>query len=163
MALSKSNRLPNTESQPAVPRRAGIPGRYDLATGEAAAHRLRVLHALYGPGSRRVLLDAGLRKGMRVADLGCGVGMVTGLLAELVGSEGMWSASTPAPRSSLRLVGLAPVGTHGRFVEGSATDTGLPLASFDLVYCRFLLIHLTEPDRVLREMGALLKPNGVLV
>jgi SAM-dependent methyltransferase len=34
---------------------------------------------------------------------------------------------------------------------------------FDLVYCRFLLLHLPEPERALREMGALLKPNGILV
>src|SRR5262245_13197863 len=50
------------------------PGAYALATGAAAGHRLRMLHELYGPGTRRVLLDAGLRPGMRVADLGCGVG-----------------------------------------------------------------------------------------
>src|SRR5215471_8600070 len=67
---------------------ASAPGPYVLATGEAAAHRLRLLHGLYGPGTRRVLLEAGLRRGMRVADLGCGVGMVTALLADLVGPEG---------------------------------------------------------------------------
>ena len=36
---------------------------YALATGEAAAYRLRILHDLYGPGTRRVLLGAGLRPG----------------------------------------------------------------------------------------------------
>jgi SAM-dependent methyltransferase len=35
--------------------------------------------------------------------------------------------------------------------------------SFDLVYCRFLLIHLPEPERALSEMFALLKPGGILV
>ena len=40
-----------------------------LATGEAAAYRLRILHGLYGPGSRRVLLEAGLGRGMHVAAL----------------------------------------------------------------------------------------------
>jgi SAM-dependent methyltransferase len=35
--------------------------------------------------------------------------------------------------------------------------------SFDLVYCRFLLIHLPEPERALREMFTLLKPDGILV
>src|SRR3954462_11586534 len=63
-------------------------GPYVLATGEAAAYRLRLLHGLYGPGTRRVLLEAGIRPGMRVADLGCGGGMVTALLAELVGPRG---------------------------------------------------------------------------
>src|SRR5271166_1291585 len=66
----------------------GDTGRYALATGEAAAYRLGILHELYGPGTRRVLLESGLRSGMRVADLGCGVGTVTALLAELVGPGG---------------------------------------------------------------------------
>jgi hypothetical protein len=54
---------------------------YALATGEAAAYRLRVLHSLYGSGARRVLLESGFQCGMRVADLGFGVGIVTALLA----------------------------------------------------------------------------------
>jgi SAM-dependent methyltransferase len=33
----------------------------------------------------------------------------------------------------------------------------------DLVYCRFLLIHLPEPQRALREMFTLLRPDGILV
>jgi SAM-dependent methyltransferase len=173
MALSKSNRLPKTESRPAVRRSQGhpvrvatasVPGPYALATGEAAAYRLRVLHALYGPGSRRVLLEAGLRRGMRVADLGCGIGMVTALLAELVGPEGhVVGIDASAAQLAQAREGLPPGSTSIRFVEASATDTGLPPASFDLVYCRFLLIHLPEPGRALREMGALLKPNGILV
>jgi hypothetical protein len=84
MALSKSKHLLNTESPLAVRHRLGhpvpvavpgAPGPYALATGEAAAYRLRILHGLYGPGTRRVLLEAGLRKGMRVADFGCGVAL----------------------------------------------------------------------------------------
>ena len=74
MALSKSNRLLKTDSGPAVRRRRGhpvgvtlpsTPAPYALATGLAAAHRLRILHGLYGPGSRRVLLEAGLRSRRR--------------------------------------------------------------------------------------------------
>src|SRR5262249_55130582 len=58
----------------------------------------------------------------------------------------------------------SPAGsTNVRFVEASATDPGLPRGSFDLVYSRFLLIHLTEPERALSEMRALLKPDGILV
>ena len=51
-------------------------GDYVLATGEAAAHRLRMLHSIYGPGALRLLNRAGIQRGMRVADLGCGVGML---------------------------------------------------------------------------------------
>ena len=135
-------------------------GQYVLATGHAADFRLRLLHGLYGPGTRRVLLEAGLRRGMHVADLGCGVGLVTALLADLVGPEGHavgidFSAAQLA-QAREHVNGHA---LNTSFVEASATATGLPPASFDLVYCRFLLIHLPEPERALREMFALLRPR----
>ena len=139
-------------------------GSYVLAAGEAAAYRLRILHELYGPGTRRLLIDAGLRCGMRVADLGCGVGMVTAWLAKLVGSDGFVvgidESSAQLSEARERLNGD---GDNVSFVQASATDVSLPAESFDLVYCRFLLIHLADPERALREMWRLLKPNGILV
>src|SRR5215813_8045666 len=141
-----------------------IKGDYVLATGRAAANRLQILHSLYGPGARRALLQAGLQPGMRVADLGCGVGMVTTMLAELVGPTGQvvgvdFSGAQIGQAREM----LLPSFSNVSFVEASATDTGLPYESFDLVYCRFLLIHLTEPMQALREMRNLLKPDGILV
>ena len=139
-------------------------GEYVLATGRAASHRLQILHSIYGPGARRVLLDAGIRPGIRVADLGCGVGMTTALLAELVGPTGEvvgvdFSGAQIAQANEL----LPKEFSNVTFVEASATDTGLPYGSFDLVYSRFLLIHLTDPEGGLREMHRLLKPGGILV
>jgi SAM-dependent methyltransferase len=139
-------------------------GRYALATGQAAAYRLRLLHSLYGPGTRRVLLEAGLRRGMRVADVGCGVGMVTALLAQLVGPEGrVVGIDASAAQLDQARERLADAGAKASFVEASATRTGLPSESFDFVYCRFLLMHLPEPERALAEMRSLLKPHGTLV
>ena len=141
-----------------------IKGDYVLATGKAAANRLRILHSLYGPGARRALQQAGIQPGMRVADLGCGVGMVTALLAELVGPTGQVVGVDFSGAQIAQARELAPTKfTNVSFIEASATDTGLPHESFDLVYCRFLLIHLTEPEQALREMHKLLKPGGILV
>ena len=139
-------------------------GDYVLATGDAAANRLRILHNIYGPGARRVLREAGIEPGMRVADLGCGVGMVTQVLAEVVGPTGevVGVDFSSAQIEQARTLLPTPM-SNVRFVEASATETGLSRESFDLVYCRFLLIHLTQPDLALREMYNLLKPNGILV
>ena len=42
-------------------------------------------------------------------------------------------------------------------------NTGLPRNCFDLVYCRFLLLHLPDPGSCLREMRDVLRPGGILV
>ena len=145
---------------------AEINGRseYVLATGDAAVNRLRILHNVYGPGTRQVLLRAGIEPGMSVADFGCGTGMITQLLAELVGPSGDVTGIdySGAQVDQARAL-LPPKLTNVRFVEASATDTALPRGSFDLVYSRFLFIHLTDPEAALREMRALLKPGGILV
>lgn len=139
-------------------------GDYVLATGDAAANRLRILHNVYGPGARELLLRAGIQPGMRVADLGCGVGMVTQLLAELVGPAGeVVGVDFSAAQVAQARAQLPRELTNVQFIQASATNTRLERESFDLVYCRFLLIHLADPDAALREMRELLQPDGILV
>jgi SAM-dependent methyltransferase len=138
---------------------------YSLAVGDRAATRLQLLDEVYGPGTRQLLTRAGLSEGMRVLDLGCGVGTVTCWMAQQVTPSGTalgLDVSTEQLGSARQLAqarGLENV----TFREGSAYQTGLPRASFDLVYCRFLLMHLQRPLEALQEMRALLRPGGVLV
>ena len=144
---------------------SGAIGEYSLATGRAAARRLEILHDVYGPGTRELLKCAGVAPGMRVADIGCGVGTVTNELANLVGPAGQVIGVDLSP-DQLAQAGDRLARSHiaqVSFIEASADDTALPGASFDLVYCRFLLLHLVEPRAALREMRRLLRPGGILV
>jgi predicted O-methyltransferase YrrM len=137
---------------------------YVLATGRAAEYRLRILHDIYKAGTRRVLLEAGVRPGMRVADIGCGVGMVTELLAGLVGVDGhVVGIDASAAQLDEARARLEWAASNTSFVAADALVTALPAESFDLVYCRFLLLHLPEPQRALWEMRRLLRPDGILV
>jgi ubiquinone/menaquinone biosynthesis C-methylase UbiE len=142
-----------------------LPNPYALATGAAAVRRLHVLHDIYAPAGRRVLLDAGLRKGMKVADFGCGVGVVTRMLAEMVGPSG----SVTGIDVNGQQLAEATAWCESRgvmntsFVKADASRTGLPRASYDLVYCRFLLLHLPDPMACLREMREVLRPGGIIV
>lgn len=143
----------------------GRSGPYALATGPAAVRRLHLLHRIYAPAGKRVLLKAGLREGMRVADFGCGVGMVSRMLAEIVGPAGevvgidVDKAQLEEAANWCAEIGLR----NSSFVAASAENTGLPRNSFDLVYCRFLLLHLPDPISCLREMRRILRPGGILV
>jgi SAM-dependent methyltransferase len=140
-------------------------GEYALATGEAAVQRLFVLHRIYFPAGRRLLLHAGLKPGMHVADFGCGVGAVTRVLAEMVGPTGSVTgidANGAQIEQAARHCWCAGL-ENAEFRTVDACKTGLPAHSFDLVYSRFLLLHLPDPAACLREMQRLLKPGGILL
>jgi SAM-dependent methyltransferase len=138
---------------------------YVLITGEAGAARLRLLHEVYGASTEALLTELGLGRAMHAVDLGCGTGTVARWMAARVGPEGLVYGVDVSPaqldvaRSEAQRLGHS----HLRFVHADAYATGLPRAAFDVVYCRFLLCHLAEPERALREMIALLKPGGALV
>lgn len=90
--------------------------------------------------------------------------MVSQLLAELVGPSGEVVGVDFSPAQIAEARALLPADmTNVSFVAASATETNLPRESFDLVYCRFLLIHLADPELALKEMYDLLKPNGIIV
>ena len=142
-----------------------LSGKYALGVGEAGERRLRAIQSVMGPATRRLLENAGLQRGMRVADLGCGIGTVTRLIAEMVGPDGhaigvdLSTAQLDLARKAAALAQLP----NCQFVEASAIETGLPEESFDVVYCRLLLIHLPDPLRGLAEMRRLLKPGGLFI
>lgn len=54
-------------------------------------------------------------------------------------------------------------GPDQRYVQGDAARLPFPDASFDLVTCQTLLIHVSEPAVVLAEMRRVLRPGGRLM
>jgi ubiquinone/menaquinone biosynthesis C-methylase UbiE len=139
--------------------------KYVLATGEEAASRLRVVNTAHGHDTRALLKRAGLKAGMRVADIGCGVGTLSHWAAERIGPIGsvvgvdVSECQVEQARAGAKKMALKNV----EFVHAGAYETGLPGGGFDMVFCRFLLMHLEYPERALTEMSRLVKPGGVLV
>jgi SAM-dependent methyltransferase len=89
--------------------------------------------------------------------------MVTAMLSELVGRYGQVVGVDASAQQLTRARARLGTTTNVCFVEANASETGLLPLSFDLVYCRFLLIHLPDPEKALREMWNLLCPGGLLV
>jgi SAM-dependent methyltransferase len=136
--------------------------RYLLGRGEGEEARLKRQIANLAPDSDAQLEKIGIKPGERVVDLGCGPGGVLHLLGKRVGPTG----SVLGIERSAHFAGLAR-----RFVadnalpqvevrEGDAYDTGLPRASFDGAHMRLVLVNVPEPERIVREMVALVRPGG---
>ena len=108
---------------------------YILATGDSAIVRLRLLDEIFGPATREFLTTIGLRRGWRVADIGCGIGLVALWIAAQVGRDGWVSAvdlsfeQLRVAKSNAAVAGLKNISFH----QASAYKTGLPANSFDLV------------------------------
>ncbi len=138
--------------------------RYVLATGDQAAYRLRIVNEVHGADTEAFLRRAGIRPGLRVADIGCGVGVVSAWIGEQIGRDGELvgvDISEAQVEQATRLAQERGIG-HARFHTASADATGLPADRFDLVFCRFVLMHMERPEDGIREMRRILKPGGVL-
>lgn len=139
--------------------------RYVLATGQEAAARLKVVHQVHGPDTRRLLIRAGLAPGMRVAELGSGAGVITRWMAKRVGPSGFVTGVDISPQQTAAARAATPPDLADRieFVTAPAEDTGLPCDHYDLVYCRFLLMHSADPEACLREMVRIARQGGMVV
>src|SRR5262249_14531466 len=138
---------------------------YILATGGKAVKRLRLLHDVYGPGTEALFRRVGLRDGLHVVDLGCGSGNTACWVAQQVAPSGsvvaidisgdqIEQARRQAQRRNLRNI---------EFHVADAYSPRLPEGAFDLVYCRLVLIHLTQPALALAAMRSLVRPGGKVV
>jgi ubiquinone/menaquinone biosynthesis C-methylase UbiE len=102
---------------------------------------------------------------MRAAEIGCGIGLTAQWVAMQVSPGGsVVGVDSSSEQLQIAKKNAAQTGaTNLSFRAGNAYETGLPRDSFDLVYSRFLLCHLTDPAKALAEMSSLLKRGGILV
>lgn len=113
--------------------------------------------------TRRLLLDAGLTPGMRVLDIGTGLGDVALLALEIVGPSGsvlgIDRAAPPLQVAAQRVE--AGVGNIA-FEQRDLADLG-DLAGFDAVIGRRVLMYQPDAVAALIRLRRVLKPGGLIV
>lgn len=106
-----------------------------------------------------------LKPGMTVADIGAGVGYYSLKLAAAVGTSGKVYATDIQPGMIERLrATLAREGVRNvEAILSTATTTGLPDASMDLMILVDVYHEFAEPQKMIAELRRSLKPGGRLV
>jgi ubiquinone/menaquinone biosynthesis C-methylase UbiE len=137
--------------------------RYVIRGGTDDRARLALLASARRASTVELLHVSGLREGMHCLDLGCGAGAVTHEIADLIGETGsvvgvdMDDEILAIARHTARDKGLSNV----EFRKADVNDWDEP-SSYDFVYSRFLLQHLSRPVDLLRRMWRAVRPGGVL-
>src|SRR3989304_8906760 len=110
----------------------------------------------------RQALWAGIKPGMRIADLGCGSGKTTSVLKKLVQPGG----SAVGVDFAAERIEFARSHYNGSEIEFKCMDVREPLDSlgrFDFVWIRFVLeyYHL-DSIKIIQNISNILKPGGIL-
>ena len=138
--------------------------RYVLGSDAEELARLDAQAASIERPTRLLMQAAGLTSGMRVLDLGTGLGHVARLAGEMVGPTGSVvgvdrsAAALAVARERTTRAGMR----HVSFVDGNVLQWRPP-GSVDAIVCRLLLFHVADPVALVRHYSGTLSPDGLFV
>ena len=137
---------------------------YAIRGGKEGKKRLNLLARVMLPTTSQLLKTVGLRQGMECLDVGCGGGHVSLLMASMIGPAGK-VVGTDTDKEIIELAKEdAEIAKTGN-VEFRQVDASLCQSheDYDLVYARFLLSHLREPEKCFETMVEACRPGGTIV
>jgi len=136
---------------------------YVMGHTDPERRRLALQASVLNPLTRTFLQRAGISGGMRVLDMGCGVGEVSRIAASLVGSHGYVTGIDIDPVAlEVARARVREDGTSHVSFEHSSLLEYQPEHLYDAVIGRLILIHTPDPVEALRKAIALTHAGGVV-
>lgn len=125
--------------------------------------RLIAQSGLFASTTRRLLVAAGIAPGMRVLDIGCGVGDVALLVAEIVGPTGAVVGVDLDPSAIARAQERAvALGLDNLAFFAGDFRTLDPGGQFDAAVGRLVLMYQQNPAGAIRALLPHLRPGGIV-
>jgi SAM-dependent methyltransferase len=136
---------------------------YILGHADLEIERLQLQASIIGCVTRRLIKQCGIGPGMRVLDIGCGVGDVSMLLAEAVGDTGRVVAFDREPRAIEAAHARAASAGYRQIDFVITSDNALPEhPPFDAAIGRYVLGHQADPVALVRRAAQAVRPGGIV-
>lgn len=115
----------------------------------------------------KIISRSGIKKGMKVLEVGCGSGAFTTFVARAIGNDGEVFALDIQPEMLKQIEKKLKQPENRdieniRLIEGDALNLPFEDNSFDLVYTVTVFQEIPDKNRALKEMKRVLKPKGIL-
>ena len=142
-----------------------MPGDKYMLFGDEEMARLQLQARVWQPATERLLDTIGVQAGWSCLDMGCGAMGILGPLSRRAGPSGrvlgldMDASLLDAARQYVDVEHLRNV----ELQEADVHKSGLDPDTFDLVHERFVLPHVADPLKLLREMKRLTMPGSIVV
>lgn len=140
--------------------RPGRVGQSPYAFGDTAPARRRLarLAEVFEDASREFLREAVAFRPTLALDLACGPGYSTRLVAEVTGAVRTVGVDSSGPFLEAAREAASEMIS---FVEHDVSSVALPVGA-DLMYARFVLSHLSDPEGAVAGWASQLAPAGLL-
>lgn len=138
-------------------------GEHPYVLGHEALEieRLQLQASVIGSITRRLIEQSGIRPGMQVLDIGCGVGDVSMLLADAVGETGSVVAFDREARAIT--VARARAARYRCIEFVVASDESFPAqTNFDAAVGRYILAHQADPIAMIRRAARAVRRGGIV-
>jgi trans-aconitate 2-methyltransferase len=140
----------------AVPERGA---RYTFGQDDVAARRLEMLDEIFRASTLSLLEElAGSRSFDVVIDLGCGPGLTTRLLLNTLRPARLFGLELADTFLKLARAGIP----EAEFIRHDVTLLPLPGSPADLLFARYVLTHLPDPEARLRGWSRQCHPGGIV-
>lgn len=136
---------------------------YVLGNLDNEIARLKIQSEFFEPLTRRTLLKAGIKENMSCLDVGCGAGTVTRMMAQMVGKKGHVTGMDVDEKYLQYCQNNSTANTdfmHDDICNSRVAENG---GRFDIVYSRFMFVHLKDGRKAVQSMKQLVKKGGAVV
>jgi SAM-dependent methyltransferase len=137
---------------------------YILGSNVDELERLRFQHNVWKDVTDEFLRKINIQRGWKCLDVGAGPGFVSFELADIAGDEGEVTALEPMEIycENIRKVRDKKYTGNLKIITGNIEDVNLEENYFDLIFLRWVINFLPDPEQIILKLNSSLKKGGII-